>query len=117
MMATDCQCLYLLSEWTQLVEHYAFLYHLLHVSAIVAIINYKQPKFVEFNVLIVKGKPPPCDSFPYMLLWYLPDGGQKWLKHVVDNKRMASVLRVVFALTNKDTDWKHKMMIPKFTAC
>jgi hypothetical protein len=38
------KCLYLLSEWTQLLEQYAFLFHLLFVSFVLAII--KLPKHV-----------------------------------------------------------------------
>jgi len=37
--------------------------------------------------------------FPCMLLLNLPDNGQKWLKHVVDDNSKYSLLKVVFTLT------------------
>jgi hypothetical protein len=50
-----------------------------------------------FNVLNVKGRPQCLYTFPFMLC-NPHDDGQKWPKHVADNKRMHSVLRPVFAL-------------------
>jgi len=49
-----------------------------------------------FNILTVKGRPQIRYTFPFMLC-NVHDDGQKWPKHVADDKRMHSVLRPVLA--------------------
>ena len=41
---------------------------------------------VYSGVLLVKGRPPPHHAFPCHLCKLPDDDGQKWLKHVVDDK-------------------------------
>ena len=54
----------------------------------------------------MKGRPPSRHSFPCMFLHSLHEDVQKRPKHVVDEKLMCSVLKVVYALTH--TDMKRK---------
>ena len=47
-------------------------------------------QFMYFNVLTVKGRPPPQYTFPFVVI--VPDGGRyKRPKHVVGDKWMHSV--------------------------
>jgi hypothetical protein len=56
----------------------------------------------------------PCYMFLCNVVVNLPDSGQEWLKHVADDERMHSVLRVVFTpKINTDLISKHgRMVIP-----
>ena len=57
---------------------------------------------IEYRGGAVKGRPASRHSFPRMFLHNPHEDVQKRPKHVVDEKLMCSVLKVVYALTHTD---------------
>lgn len=97
---------------THRLEHHTFNCHLLHILAVFGHhqVDYtatylKNKAEVEYSPTLKYRMGGLRYSFPCILLYSLPDDGQKLPKHVAADSPMYCVLKVVFALSvNTDVD-------------